>query len=350
MGIISTCLFSDPSESNLLWVKLNVEQQIVEKWIIVEGAFSHKGVYKGSCLRKVLDEPRFLQFSDRIQIITCNQNLLLLANSKDPDFGLAQVKAGIRKLFSLFKKQIVSLFILTSMGLTKLQEYRREKSQHTAERRYHEAEKMLRNQALEAICETASSEDWIFVCDVDEILDGETLSTKEFFLDLSKNSYNFPSIVRIRVRQRLWDFDNLNSNANLSRVLVKAQLLIENILNVGQVRISRTYGWWPKLPIEGIHEYSSCLSRAGIEKKFETYVHLPDSRENLENALFCNTTLSYGGEPHFLQKVDAELDHQPVFVKSNIDSLRTNLVSKHFEYNRRRVFHSRIEYSNRVSS
>jgi hypothetical protein len=199
------------------------------------------------------------------------------------------------------------------------------------------------------IYKSASPEDWIFVSDVDEILDGETEGIKEFFFEISENAFRFPCIVRIRVRQRLWDYDNLNINANLSRVLIKAELLFENRLKVGQVRISRTFGWWPKLPIEGIHEYSSCLSREGIEKKYQTYVHLADSKESLERALSCNTTLSYGEEPQFLVKLDVSIDHHPKFVKENIEYLRTHLISKQFEENRSKVFASRLEYSSSVT-
>jgi len=154
-------------------------------------------------------------------------------------------------------------------------------------------------------------------------------------------------VIRIKVRQRLWDYDNLNISANLSRVLIRANLVIENSLSIGQVRISRTMGWWPELPKEGIHEYSSCFSREGVEKKYQTYVHLPDSDESLEKALSCNTSLSYGGEPHFLTQLDVNLDHQPEFVRKNIEYLRTNLVNKQFEDKRSKEFSSRIEYRNR---
>ena len=349
MGIISTFLFSDPSESDLLWVKLNVEKLIVKKWVIVEGTFSHKGVHKGTCLREVLKEPRFLEFANRIEIIICNQNLLLSSNEQKMMFGLFWIKQAPIVFLRRVRELIRSMFILSSFGITEMKIHRKENITKQEERKYHNAEKSLRNQAKEVICKSASPEDWIFVCDVDEVLDGETSGIKDFFLELSENAFRFPCIVRIKVRQRLWDYDNLNVNANLSRVLIKAELLIENRLNVGQVRISRTFGWWPKLPIEGIHEYSSCLSREGIERKFQTYVHIADSNESLKRALSCNTTLSYGGEPQFLVKLDVNIDHHPKFVKENIEYLRTNLICKQFEENRSKVFCSRLEYSSRVT-
>lgn len=350
MGIISTFLFSDPSESDLLWVKLNVEKSIVKKWVIVEGTFSHRGAYKGTCLREVLKETRFLEFANKVEIIICNQNLFLSSNEQEKMFGLSWMRQAVRVFLRRVREFTMSVFILSSAGISRMKLHRKENVTKLEERKYHNAEKSLRDQAKEAICKTASPEDWIFVCDVDEVLDGETSDIKEFFRELSENAVRFPSIVRIKVRQRLWDYDNLNINANLSRVLIRAELLIENRLNVGQVRISRTFGWWPKLPFEGIHEYSSCLSREGIERKFQTYVHLADSSESLEKALSCNTALTYGREePQFLVKLDVNIDHQPKFVKENIGYLRTNLVYKQYEENRSKIFCSRLEYSKRVT-
>ena len=96
MGIISTFLFSDPSESDLLWVKLNVEKSIVKKWVIVEGTFSHRGAYKGTCLREVLKETRFLEFANKVEIIICNQNLFLSSNEQEKMFGLSWMRQAVR--------------------------------------------------------------------------------------------------------------------------------------------------------------------------------------------------------------------------------------------------------------
>jgi len=274
----------------------------------------------------------------------------LSANEQEINFGLSWMKQILRLFLRRVRELMTSMFILSSFGITEMKRHRQENITKQEERKFHNAEKMLRNQAKEVIYESASPEDWIFVSDVDEMLDGQTVGVKDFFLELSENASRFPRIVRLKVRQRLWDYDNFNFNANLSRVLIRTELLIENRLELGQVRVSRTFGWWPKLPIEGIHEYSSCLSREGVERKFQTYAHFADSRESLERALSCNTTLSYGGEPQFLVKLDTNIDHHPKFVQDNIECLRTNLVCKQFEENRRKFFLSRLEYSSSMTS
>jgi len=190
VGIIVTFLFSDSSESDVLWVKLNVERLIVNKWIIVEGTFSHKGTYKGSCLRDVLNESRFLEFADRIEIVTCNQNLLMLFHEQKRMARLSWTKQILRLFGRKVKESIKSVLIFMSLGLTGMKLDRKESLKRQIEREYHEAEKQLRNQAKEIICKIASPEDWIFVCDVDEVLDGETLGIKDF-------SLNYPQMLLV---------------------------------------------------------------------------------------------------------------------------------------------------------
>jgi len=239
---------------------------------------------------------------------------------------------------------IRQLIVLVVHGISEFRKFNEENNRRTVERNYLRAEKSLRNQGTDKVLASVNPQDWIFVCDVDEILDGQTPQTKKFFQDLTRNSGSYPSVVRLKVRQRLWDFDNLNVHANLSRVIIKAGLLLTERVQLGQVRISRTDGWWPKLALEGIHEYSSCLSKDGLSRKFHTYVHLADSEESLATALSCNTTLSYGAPPLYLVKLDVSIDHQPRFIKENLELLKTNNVACNFELNRKGIFAERVEY------
>lgn len=98
MSIVVTMLFSDSSESDLLWVKLNVEKHVVSKWIIVEGVYSHKGIYKGSCLPEVIQEKRFDEFRERIEVVSCKENLLDKIRKTETG-GLRQsLEVAIKKL------------------------------------------------------------------------------------------------------------------------------------------------------------------------------------------------------------------------------------------------------------
>lgn len=236
-----------------------------------------------------------------------------------------------------------AFLIFASNGLSESKNDILQNLQKNKERLYFQAEKELRNCATKLIQEV-SPNDFVFVCDVDEVLDGQDAETRALFLNMVAKHNLYPNIVRIQVRQRLWDFDNHNPNINLSCVLVKAGLLQSGKLKVGQVRISRTFGWRPPLSKEGIHEFSSCLSREGLSRKYQTYVHHSDSDQNLNIALSCNMTLSYGGTAQYLSKLDLESDHIPEFIKNNFSILKTNNVHKDFEENRRKNFRFRLEY------
>ena len=68
------------------------------------------------------------------------------------------------------------------------------------------------------------------------------------------------------------------------------------------------------------------------------------SEESLATALSCNTTLSYGAPPLYLVKLDVSIDHQPRFIKENLELLKTNNVACNFELNRKDIFAERVEY------
>ena len=70
-----TFLFSDESEWELFVGKILSEKNLVEHWFVVEGQFSFKGEFIGSCAKKMLhNEPRLLGLTSRITIITNHEN------------------------------------------------------------------------------------------------------------------------------------------------------------------------------------------------------------------------------------------------------------------------------------
>lgn len=76
MAIYDTFLFADPSERDVLLAKLHIENNIVDHWFVVDTAYSNTGKFKGYHCKKVLNDPAFLPFRQRITVVEYADNIL----------------------------------------------------------------------------------------------------------------------------------------------------------------------------------------------------------------------------------------------------------------------------------
>ena len=71
MKIVDSFLFSEPYEKEVLLTKMILGDQHTAEWIIVEGAYTFQGEYKGLHAQNVIDsDERFAPFRSRIHVIT----------------------------------------------------------------------------------------------------------------------------------------------------------------------------------------------------------------------------------------------------------------------------------------
>src|SRR5690349_6138417 len=68
--IVDSFLFSEPYEKELLLLKLQLEVNGIDEWVILENAYTLQGEKKGFHARKVLEsDERFLPYLSKITII-----------------------------------------------------------------------------------------------------------------------------------------------------------------------------------------------------------------------------------------------------------------------------------------
>ena len=84
--IVDTFLFSEPHESDLLWVKFNLEDKHVDEWVIQENGFTLQGDIKPLHAGEVLKDPRFAPFRDKITVISKNDLILPGNNTENVNF------------------------------------------------------------------------------------------------------------------------------------------------------------------------------------------------------------------------------------------------------------------------
>ena len=159
MKVISTFLFAEKHEENVLWTKLNCESEGIDEWIIIESPFSFRGNPKPVNVKEILQQERFSPFLDRIFVITIENNL-----------------------FAKYCK-------------------------NHCEKDYFLVEYLSRKSCFSYLDENYKDEDKIFVADVDELIDFSDKNRKrEFF----KICCEYNGAWQAKQLKFWWDFNNLS--------------------------------------------------------------------------------------------------------------------------------------------
>ena len=186
MAIISACMFSQKSEIELLYAKVVTEDSLVKNWVIVEGAYSFRGDPKPLILKELLlNDTRFKDYIQRIHVVEVRKNFL-----EDFKYG---VKYLLRKKFEIF---IRKFFFSGHVHVQRL----------LLEKKYMIAEGASRDSAIPKIMDLAtSSNDWILISDLDEILNLSNDSIYNLMIQIMKSKELFHMLYR---QKFIFDFDN----------------------------------------------------------------------------------------------------------------------------------------------
>ncbi|WP_426574289.1 hypothetical protein [Aquihabitans sp. McL0605] len=289
--LVDTFPFSEPYEADLLLLKLEAEDGLVDRWIIVENSYTFQGAYKGlHAADLIAGDDRFAPYRDRIQVITADRPLT------PPDHG------GGRDTDAF------------------------------------EHERWQRDLAMADVL-ALDDDTWVFCSDTDEHLDGRDDRRRAALDTLLTNG---DTIVDIPFIRYWYDIDN-----RYEPILGCAAVRVGHLragTTVGAVRQGRNLQLPSASDADVIgFEYSSCLPTDEVMRKLDTQAHAGYSRDDLLAALRCNrrpASAAWGDRvrrtPHwFFDRVELTPWNSPASIRDDPDRLRTGIVDPAYEANRR---------------
>lgn len=288
MKVVDTFLFSEPYESDLLYLKFKLESERVHAWILQESKFTLKGEEKGLHAETVLAEPRFAEFIDRILIIQNNDQWFGNDTSEGTNFR----REGLQRT--------LCSQLLPRLGLT--------------------------------------SEDLIIVSDTDEAIDFSS----------SERTQRFDSYVNGEPfwvgRMRYWyDYDNRCFLPNIYIPVLPYKYFLYQPDLLQQVRHFRQTSH-PAHEKPVAFEYSYVFkSLEELWRKKQTYSHTGFTVECLQQALKANhwprpqeRGEKLGDNPYdFFETVELNEDNSPQYVRDNLSNLKTNIVNPNYHAERK---------------
>jgi hypothetical protein len=318
MSIISTCMFSDQGEIELLYAKITTEEILVSSWVIVEAAYTFRGDCKPLILGNLIkNDSRFKPYLERIHVVEVNKNLVA-----DFKYG---VKYLLRKKLEIY--------------LRKLFFHGHENQQRLLfEKKFFYAEHAQRDAAIPKILElSADGDDWILVADLDEILNLSNIPIKNSVVDIMNSKELFAMLLR---QKFAFDFDNLDAQQRYTP-LVNVQMFKLN----SEVTLSEFRDRFDGVPYTEhpyITEYTFCFSRETIFNKYATFPHVAPTEEKILEGLEINAYPIYdyssNHDIRWLKKVDI-LDYSvPQYIIDNIERLKTHNVDQNYHVNRKIKF------------
>jgi hypothetical protein len=300
-SIVDTFLFSEPREVELLLLKLTLGDEVVSEWVVAESAYTFRGEHKGLFARRLVEtDPRFARFRDRITVIS--SEAAFPAVRPDDPHGDAIT----------FRSQYAQ-----------------------------------RDQVLEHLTARwgAVSDAWLFVSDTDECLDGTTPAKRALLQRHLSLSTDFLMFDRVR----FWfDIDNVWP-AKRYTPLVRIPPLLRFLTtghSLGEIRGPMTRGW-PSAGLEGlVFEYSNCIDRDGVYRKYDTVGHVGMLREDLDRALACNHRPQFRikgqsvgvSRDDWMHRIVLTERNSPAYVREHYSRLRTGNIADDYEENRRRYY------------
>lgn len=290
MQIIDTFLFSEPFEKESLLIKLILGGEFISEWIIVENAYTFQGEYKGIFAQQVLDsDARFAPFRDRIHIISASVAYPPIDYSrKDID---TQGMDSERRQRSLTRDYIINKY---------------------------------------------PDKTWVLLSDADEALD--LVSHPENYPLLTQQLQTANDLVCIPRRRFWYDFDNLWNAVRATPIATVARLrAATGDMGMGFLR-SDNIGAVPEWRKTLVFEYSYCYEREHILRKFRTFPHGGMTDQEIAQSMRCNhipisAFRNKKLDLHrdlWMEKVDLTPDNSPLYVRENLDWLRTQVVDNNY--------------------
>lgn len=290
MRLVDTFLFSEPHEADVLWVKLNVEDALIQEWVVVENSYTHQGEHKGHHLNELLrSDQRFAQFLPKLHVIECAIRLGERTSDGRVFDGVAQ-----------------------------------------------DVERAQREAATSYLIDKYDDLDYVLISDVDECLDAEPSRRRRLLRRKISNGGDLILVPRIRY---WFDYDNRGLGRRCVPLVSIAQIRRDGRLN--HYRES-----WIGTPVvwrhDMIFEYSYCYSREKIQRKFDTFIHTGFESSEIDAALRYNhrptsqhrsRQLAWTNEDWFVRR-RLRSRNSPAFVRTHLSQLKTSVVDPAFSENR----------------
>lgn len=311
MAIISACMFSQKSEIELLYAKVVTEDPLVENWVIVEGAYSFRGDPKPLILKELLlNDPRFKEYIQKIHVVEVRKNFL-----EDFKYG---AKYLLRKKIEIL---IRKLFFGGHVHVQRL----------LLEGKFMIAEGASRDSAIPKIIELAtSSNDWVLISDLDEILNLSNDSIYNSIIQIMKSDELFHMLYR---QKFIFDFDNLDYQQRFTPFINIELLKSKGSLTAFRGRIDGV----AQIQFPFVTEYTFCFDLEGLFDKYAKHPHVSPTKESVLKALSVNSMTRYDDLPElrWYKKVDLDDYIVPKYIKDNLSVLKTNIIDNNYELNRK---------------
>ena len=281
-------------EDIVLDVRLNVLDKYVDKFVIIESEFNHKGEKRNP----LFDINKFIKFKDKIEYILVGTmpNEIEIINEKDSKNEIYR-----KSIFNAWKR-----------------------------------ENYQRNQIKKGLV-SASNEDWVIISDLDEIPNLEKINIKEIKEDLI---FFKQDMMYYKFNLKLKDYEWVGSKACKMKNLISPQW-IRDIKG-------KKYNWWridtffSKRKYKNIFfvkdggwHFSYLKNPKNIEKKLKSYLHHIDydlnpvgekgieeminNKRAIYNIKADQKNSKFDGE-NILSKIDINL--LPKYISDNKDKLK----------------------------
>jgi hypothetical protein len=294
MRLVDTFPFAEPHEADVLWVKLSVEEPLIDEWVVVENSYTHQGQYKGYFFNDLIArDARFSRFVSKLHVIECDIK---------PSF-----EVDGRKVFDSDAIQM-------------------DRAQRAA--------------ALPYLLNKYADPDYVLISDVDECLDMTAARRRRLLRRKLDKGEDIILVPRIRY---WFDFDNRALGRRCVPLVSIRQLRRDGGINEYRERWLGEPAIWRH---EMVFEYSYCFSRDGITRKYETFIHTGFEQDEIDAALRCNfrpiskhrpRSLEWTHEQWFVKR-RLNSRNSPAFVREHLSELKTNVLSADYRKNRREAF------------
>jgi hypothetical protein len=323
--IVSTFMFSEPHEQELLWLKFNVEDSFVNEWVITESKYTFQGKKKQMFLKEILSQSRFQKFNDKIHCIDLDENYNFNFEPKFKDL----LKRKAKRWLNVRRNKNYEL-----VPYAELASFFSEINQRGA--------------CLDYLRSKYSKEDIIITCDTDEIFDFNGDKMNLFISAVSK--CNTPFYLKRYIY--CYDFDNYSNRLRYSPIVALGDLTSKQALhNVRHPSLANRR--IVELSQNLVFEYTFCFSRESIIKKLASFAHVTDlDTESVDFCLSNNIALinpekmdaNYIQNPEsFFDRIIISELNTPSFLIENMGDFKTDVVNENYLLQRKR---NKIEHNN----
>lgn len=284
MKIVDTSICCAPYESELIYIKLQLEHPHVDEFIFTENCFDYRGFNKGYFLADLFKQGRFDPFRNKITVLQANRNF---------GFGISDYNIDPPE--------------------------------------FAQAEAFLREFATEYIISKYDDEDRVLLTDCDEMFD---------FIDEERTSrilkeLNTDDPIQFDRVRYIFDFDNraFRDYCDMVSPSFKVKHLKSGLARLSNKKwVGRQVGN-DRNPM--CFEYCHCFNYDGYIKKHMSSLHTCWTKEKLDEALQGNfwPATAYQRHPdnnnrwHWFMKVPLHKNNSPSYIRHNLEVLRTNLVN-----------------------